>query len=53
LGVEGPRKQDALCFVGVFVAEVIELVNGLDAFGERLEPEVLTELDEDVDRCGP
>jgi len=33
-GLEGPCEQEALDLVDAFPAEVIELVDGLDAFGE-------------------
>jgi hypothetical protein len=47
---EGFAEEEALGVVDVFVAEVVELVDGFDAFGEGFEAEVAAELDEDADQ---
>ena len=47
---ERPAEEEALGVVDVFVAEVVELVDCFDAFGEGAEAEVSAELDERPDQ---
>ena len=49
VGVEGPGKEKALGFVDVLATQVVHLAGRFDAFGEGLEAEIFTELDEGPD----
>jgi hypothetical protein len=43
--------EEALGVVDVLGAEVVELANGFDVFGERPDAKVTAELDENADEC--
>ena len=47
---EWPAEEEALYFVDVFESEVVELVDGFDAFGDGAQAEVSAELDECSDQ---
>jgi hypothetical protein len=44
VGVEGSAEEEALDFVDVLVAKLVELFDRLDAFGEGVQAEVAADL---------
>src|SRR5665213_2133325 len=50
LGIERLREEKALHFANILKAEMVDLFDGLDAFGQRLESEVLAQLDKGVNK---
>jgi hypothetical protein len=46
LGVDGPRKEEALAFVAAGFEERADLLRALDPLGDQVQPDQETELDD-------